>query len=63
MKEKVYYCKDVTKEKLVEMYKKLGKELKGNVAVKLHSGEDGKGNGGAEDQHGKLADTLGIFHG
>ena len=27
-KSKVYYCKDVTPEKLVEMYKKLGKELK-----------------------------------
>ena len=44
MKEKVYYCKDVTKEKLVEMYKKLGKELKGNVAVKVHSGEEGNQN-------------------
>ena len=43
-KSKVYYCKDVTPEKLVEMYKKLGKELKGKVAVKVHSGEEGNQN-------------------
>ncbi len=43
-KSKVYYCKDVTPEKLVEMYKKLGKELTGNVAVKVHSGEEGNQN-------------------
>ena len=43
-KSKVYFCKDVTPEKLVEMYKKLGKELKGKVAVKVHSGEEGNQN-------------------
>ena len=41
---KVYYCKEVSPEKLVEMYKLLGKELKGNVAVKVHSGEEGNQN-------------------
>lgn len=40
----VYYCREVTPEKLVEMYQKLGKELKGNVAVKVHSGEEGNQN-------------------
>ncbi len=44
MKSKVYYCKEVTPEKLVEMYKKLGKELPGKVAVKVHSGEKGNQN-------------------
>lgn len=44
MKTKVYLCREVTPEKLVEMYKTLGKELKGNVAVKVHSGEKGNQN-------------------
>lgn len=44
MKSKVYYCKEVSPEKLVDMYKLLGKELPGNVAVKVHSGEEGNQN-------------------
>ena len=44
MKSKVYFCKEVSPEKLVEMYKLLGKELSGNVAVKVHSGEEGNQN-------------------
>ena len=43
-KSKVYFCKEITKEKLIELYKKLGKELIGNVAVKVHSGEEGNQN-------------------
>ena len=41
---KVYFTKEITKEKLVEMFKLLNKELKGNVAVKVHSGEKGNQN-------------------
>ena len=44
MKSKVYYCREVSPEKLVEMYKLLGKELPGKVAVKVHSGEQGNQN-------------------
>lgn len=44
MKSKVFFSKEITPEKVVEMYKKLGKELSGNVAVKLHSGEEGNQN-------------------
>jgi len=43
-KAKVYFTKEITEEKLIEMYEKLGIELKGNVAVKLHSGEKGNQN-------------------
>ncbi len=43
-KSKVYYCKEVSPEKLVEMYKLLKKELPGKVAVKVHSGEEGNQN-------------------
>ncbi len=43
-KVKVYFMKDITKENLVKIYQALGKELKGKVAVKVHSGEDGNQN-------------------
>ena len=43
-KSKVYFCKDITPENVVKMYKVLGRELPGKVAVKLHSGEDGNQN-------------------
>ena len=43
-KAKVYFCKEITPENIVKMYKTLGKELPGNVAVKLHSGEKGNQN-------------------
>ena len=41
---KVYYCKEVSPEKLLEVYKTLGKELPGKVAIKVHSGEEGNQN-------------------
>lgn len=44
MKSKVYFTRELTSEALVKMYDKLGIELKGNVAVKLHSGEKGNQN-------------------
>ena len=43
-KSKVYFTKQITPESLVEMYKAIGKELTGNVAVKVHSGEKGNQN-------------------
>lgn len=43
-KSKVYFTKTITKEKVVEMYQKLGIELPGKVAVKVHSGEKGNQN-------------------
>ena len=43
-KSKVYFCKEITPENVVKMYKVLGRELPGKVAVKLHSGEEGNQN-------------------
>ena len=43
-KAKVYFTKDLTKEGLVKVYRALGIELNGKVAVKLHSGEKGNQN-------------------
>ena len=44
MKSKVYFSKTITSEKVLELYKVLGIELKGNVAIKVHSGEKGNQN-------------------
>lgn len=44
MKSKVYFTKTITPEKVLEMYEILGKELTGNIAVKVHSGEEGNQN-------------------
>lgn len=43
-KSKVYFTKEITEDSLVKIYECLGIELKGNVAVKLHSGEMGNQN-------------------
>ena len=46
MKErvKVFFTKNITPESLVKIYKKVGKELKGNVGVKISTGEPGGHN-------------------
>ena len=44
MKAKVYFSREISPEKVLELYKLTGKELEGNVAVKLHSGEKGNQN-------------------
>lgn len=43
-KSKVYFTKEITPASVVRMYEALGVKLKGNVAVKLHSGELGNQN-------------------
>lgn len=40
-KAKVYFTKEITSEKLIELYEKLGVELTGKVGVKVSTGEDG----------------------
>ena len=42
--KKVYFMKEITPENLVKLYDVLGVKLKGNVAVKVHSGEEGNQN-------------------
>ncbi len=43
-KAKVYFTKYITPESVCKMYDTLGVKLEGNVAVKLHSGEEGNQN-------------------
>ena len=44
MKPTVYFSRTITPEKVLELYKMLGKELPGRVAIKGHSGEKGNQN-------------------
>ena len=44
MGSKVYFSRTITAEKVLELYQLLGKELSGNVAIKVHSGEPGNQN-------------------
>lgn len=44
MKSKVFFTKEISPEAMIRMYKVLGVELKGNIAVKLHTGEAGNQN-------------------
>ena len=44
MKSTVYFCKELSADTVLKMYQKLGKTLTGNIAIKVHSGEDGNPN-------------------
>ena len=44
MASKVYFSKTITAEKVLQMYTLLGKQLPGQVAIKVHSGEEGNQN-------------------
>ena len=44
MKSKVYFSREITPEKVVELYRALEIQLPGRVAVKVHSGEKGNQN-------------------
>ncbi|MBE7082174.1 MAG: DUF362 domain-containing protein [Clostridiales bacterium] len=43
-KSKVFFTREITQQKLIEIYEKLGIKLDGRVAVKVHSGEVGNQN-------------------
>ena len=44
MRSKVYFTREITPESVVKLYRALGVELPGRVAVKVHSGEKGNQN-------------------
>lgn len=43
-KSKVYFTKEITPESLIKIYEQVGKDLKGNVAIKISTGEPGGHN-------------------
>ena len=55
----VYFTKDLTSSSLLRLYKKLNVELKGNVAIKLHSGEPGNQNFLRPDFFKEIIDYVG----
>ena len=44
MGSKVYFSRNITPDTVLQLYKLVGKELTGNIAVKVHSGEKGNQN-------------------
>ena len=59
MKSKVYFSKEISAEKIIKMYELLGKKLEGNIAVKVHSGEEGNQNFLRPDFWKKVIDHIG----
>ena len=55
----VYFTKDLSSSSLLRLYKKLNVELKGNVAIKLHSGEPGNQNFLRPDFFKEIIDYVG----
>ena len=43
-KSKVYFSKEISPERIVELFKKLDIKLPGNIGIKVHSGEKGNKN-------------------
>lgn len=58
MTSKVYFTKEITKETILKMYQVLGKELDGNVAIKVHSGESGNQNYIRPEMYQDIIDHL-----
>ncbi len=59
MKSKVYFIPNCEKESVLKLYKALGKEPTGKVAVKVHSGETGNQNFLRPDFWKELIDYVG----
>lgn len=59
MKPQVYFIPNCEKENVLKLYKALGKELTGKVAVKVHSGETGNQNFLRPDFWKELIDYVG----
>ena len=58
-KAKVFFTKSVAPEKIPALYRALGKELTGRIAVKLHSGEPGNQNFLGPDFFRPIMETVG----
>ena len=56
---KVYFSREISPEAVLRIYEKLGKELKGKVAIKLHSGEEGNQNYLGPDFWRPIIDSVG----
>lgn len=57
-KSKVYFCPRITADNLVAVYKALGREAKGRVAIKISTGEGGNPNHLSTDVIKKLVHQV-----
>ncbi|MBE6127460.1 MAG: DUF362 domain-containing protein [Erysipelotrichaceae bacterium] len=57
-KSKVFFTKEITPDSLLRIYKALGRELRGNIGVKISTGEMGGHNYLKPELIGKLVDEL-----
>jgi len=57
-KSKVFFTKEITPASLLRIYKALGRELRGNIGVKISTGEMGGHNYLKPELIGKLVDEL-----
>ncbi|MBQ1896155.1 MAG: DUF362 domain-containing protein [Clostridia bacterium] len=60
MKSKVYFTKEVDSAATIKLYEAVGKKLTGNIAFKIHSGEDGNQNFLRPTFWKPLADHVGV---
>ena len=58
MKSKVFFTKEITPQSLMRIYKVLGRDLRGNVGVKISTGEMGGHNYLKPELIGDLVDSL-----
>ena len=59
MSAEVYFSREITPEKVLELYELLGRDLPGKVAVKVHSGEKGNQNFLRPDFWKPMIDRIG----
>lgn len=59
MSSKVYFTREITPDAVLKLYKLLGCELEGNVAIKVHSGEKGNQNFLKPDMWQEVIDHVG----
>jgi len=58
-KSKVYFIKEVSSDAIIKAIEAMGKKLKGNIAIKLHSGEKGNQNYLTPEFLKKAINTIG----
>lgn len=59
MASKVYFTDEITPERVAELYRAVGRELHGRVAIKVHSGEAGNQNFLRPDFWAPVIDEVG----
>lgn len=59
MNSKVFFSREITPEKILELYNAVGRKLDGRVAIKVHSGEKGNQNFIKPEEWKPVIDNVG----